>query len=318
MCFINKKRNIFIFSCSIHSIPTISVVKKDNKWYTADNRRLWVFRNLERLGKCNEIRVTEGYYIPSSKFTTYNGGESVVVRNGSPGGNWYRKPSVKKPPPSKPAIVIPPTPTKDDNKENIPAKPTAVNDTINKASRSPFRHLDWGALEIHDENKSMKSEINKADSVKVTEPVTSFWVAPRNTKPAETQPSGYISRLIPLPVDKSSSDERQEIPPSGYISRLIPLPVDKSPSDERQEIPVKQQEDYIMKEDSCHVEVDEDNNNIKNKNASFMFDAGSIEADPENCTNKIVKKISRKCIAAIVATVIIAAVVLIVIIVCSV
>jgi hypothetical protein len=54
---------------------------------------LWVFRNLERLGKCSEIYVTEGYHIPSLKFTTINGGVSVTVRNGSPGGKWYKKPA---------------------------------------------------------------------------------------------------------------------------------------------------------------------------------------------------------------------------------
>ena len=76
---------------SVYAIPTITVVKKGGKWFTADNRRLWVFRELERLGKCIFIPVNEGSYIPSSKFTTYNGGASVEVRR-SPGGNWHYRP----------------------------------------------------------------------------------------------------------------------------------------------------------------------------------------------------------------------------------
>ena len=67
----------------------------DGKWFTTDNRRLWVFRQLERLGKCSTIDVWEGYAIPTSKLTTYNGGSSVHVRRSS-GGVWYRKPDAQK------------------------------------------------------------------------------------------------------------------------------------------------------------------------------------------------------------------------------
>jgi hypothetical protein len=42
--------------CRISAIPTISVVWRNEKWVTADNRRLWVFRHLEKLGKCTTIR----------------------------------------------------------------------------------------------------------------------------------------------------------------------------------------------------------------------------------------------------------------------
>ncbi|XP_045204471.2 uncharacterized protein LOC123557206 [Mercenaria mercenaria] len=83
--------------CSVNDIPTITVVERDGKWTTADNRRLWVFRQLERLGKCEKIHVQKGYYIPSGKLTSFNGGESVSVR-GSPGGYWHLKPSVTKRP----------------------------------------------------------------------------------------------------------------------------------------------------------------------------------------------------------------------------
>ena len=77
---------------SVCDIPVIAVTQKDGKWFTGDNRRLWVFRHLERLGKCTFLTVYEGY-ISSDKFTTYNGGASVRVR-GYPGGRWYSKPDV--------------------------------------------------------------------------------------------------------------------------------------------------------------------------------------------------------------------------------
>ncbi|KAK3612470.1 hypothetical protein CHS0354_032086 [Potamilus streckersoni] len=74
--------------CRIEDIENISVVKKDGMWFTADNRRLWVFRNLERLGKCTKIPVYVTNYIPNHKFTTDNDGESVFVRR-NPGGRWH-------------------------------------------------------------------------------------------------------------------------------------------------------------------------------------------------------------------------------------
>ena len=83
------------FRCSVSNIPTISVVQKNGKWFTADNRRLWVFRQLERLGKCDKVFVQKGYHIPESKLTTENGGLTVQLR-GSPGGYWHRKASATK------------------------------------------------------------------------------------------------------------------------------------------------------------------------------------------------------------------------------
>ncbi|KAL4230012.1 hypothetical protein ACF0H5_010400 [Mactra antiquata] len=69
---------------SIHSIPTISVAKVGSKWYTTDNRRLWVFKTLEERGKCSYIDVKEIPSIPDDKMTTKNGGVSVKIR-----GNEY-------------------------------------------------------------------------------------------------------------------------------------------------------------------------------------------------------------------------------------
>ena len=75
--------------CNVNSIPTISVVKKYGKWYTSDNRRLWVFRKAEELGFLETIDVNETYYLNENKFTTENGGESIRVRGRTPGGSLW-------------------------------------------------------------------------------------------------------------------------------------------------------------------------------------------------------------------------------------
>ena len=77
---------------TVENIPRISVAKHKGKWFISDNKRLWVFRHLERLGKCKSIPVNETAYIPFKKFSTYNGGASVTVRR-NPGGHWHLKPS---------------------------------------------------------------------------------------------------------------------------------------------------------------------------------------------------------------------------------
>ncbi|KAH3896137.1 hypothetical protein DPMN_020310 [Dreissena polymorpha] len=63
----------------------------DGKWVTLDNRRLWVFKELERLGKCDRVYVEVGYSFPSAKLTARKSGVKIDVR-GSPGGTWYNKP----------------------------------------------------------------------------------------------------------------------------------------------------------------------------------------------------------------------------------
>ncbi|KAL4220205.1 Heat shock 70 kDa protein 12A [Mactra antiquata] len=80
--------------CRIDDIPRISVAKKNGKWVTADNRRLWVFKHLHRLGKCDQIYVNETSSIPWQKYTTENGGVSIPVRRNQPGGKWYLKSGV--------------------------------------------------------------------------------------------------------------------------------------------------------------------------------------------------------------------------------
>ena len=78
---------------NVTTIPRISVMYEAGKWFTGDNRRLWVFRQLERLGKCTTIPVYKTSYIPNNNFTTLNGGASVTVRR-NPGGVWYLRPSL--------------------------------------------------------------------------------------------------------------------------------------------------------------------------------------------------------------------------------
>ena len=66
------------------------MVEKNGKFYALDNRRLWVFRELERLGKCKKIPVhVVSDFGRGKKFTTRNGGTSVKVR-GDPGGRSYQ------------------------------------------------------------------------------------------------------------------------------------------------------------------------------------------------------------------------------------
>ncbi|KAH3896132.1 hypothetical protein DPMN_020305 [Dreissena polymorpha] len=75
---------------TIDDIPKIEVAKHEEKWVTSDNRRLWVFKHLERLGKCATVCVRIVSIVCPAKLTTKNGGESIEIR-GLPGGSWYLK-----------------------------------------------------------------------------------------------------------------------------------------------------------------------------------------------------------------------------------
>ena len=76
---------------TVSVIPPMGVTKKAGRWYSGDNRRLWIFREMEKLGKCTHIFV-KLTRVPPKKFTTLNRGESVRVR-GDPGGSWHLKTS---------------------------------------------------------------------------------------------------------------------------------------------------------------------------------------------------------------------------------
>ncbi|XP_069124889.1 uncharacterized protein [Argopecten irradians] len=69
--------------------------KKKTRWITADNRRLWIFRHLERLGRCNEVSYIKVGYIDEMKRSSENRGASVEIKHGArPGGYWHEAPDV--------------------------------------------------------------------------------------------------------------------------------------------------------------------------------------------------------------------------------
>lgn len=69
---------------SVRDLGLINVVKipGDNKLYSLDNRRLWLFHHLEGAGKCSKIPVKMCKYEPGHdhKFTSRNGGVSIRIR----------------------------------------------------------------------------------------------------------------------------------------------------------------------------------------------------------------------------------------------
>lgn len=82
--------DLLLRRCSVYDIPRINVIRRNEKYYTADNRRLWVFKKAEELGGCDRIPVyvSDEDYIPSIKWTTYNDGESLYVRGNPRGWHW--------------------------------------------------------------------------------------------------------------------------------------------------------------------------------------------------------------------------------------
>ncbi|XP_036369109.1 uncharacterized protein LOC118767871 [Octopus sinensis] len=66
-------------------IPVISVYLKDGKYYSTDNRRLYVFKELQSRSQPDlKIRVhVTSAALPPSKFTTLNDGQSIKVRGPS-------------------------------------------------------------------------------------------------------------------------------------------------------------------------------------------------------------------------------------------
>ncbi|XP_060065368.1 uncharacterized protein LOC132545695 [Ylistrum balloti] len=93
---------------NVTSLPTISLKKEEEetdgngadgekkvRWITADNRRLWIFRHLERLGRCKDVPFEEVTYISSMKLSSQNRGASVEIKDRElPGGFWYQAPDV--------------------------------------------------------------------------------------------------------------------------------------------------------------------------------------------------------------------------------
>lgn len=76
---------------TVNSIPRIGVFWQNGKWFTKDNRRLWVFRKAEELGIVDVITVDIVPKVEPIKFTTFNNGSSVRVRRNDPGGVAWRR-----------------------------------------------------------------------------------------------------------------------------------------------------------------------------------------------------------------------------------
>ena len=77
----------------ISDIPKISVLKRDTEWITINNRRLWIFRQMERLGKCTKIPVlaTDEITLPRD----CDAFKDASVRE-DPGGLCYQFPACQK------------------------------------------------------------------------------------------------------------------------------------------------------------------------------------------------------------------------------
>lgn len=74
----------------LHDIPKIIVKERNGNLFSADKRRLWVFKKLKELGNCETIAVKNGCINPT-KFNTNNLGTSVRIRgSGDPGGSVWK------------------------------------------------------------------------------------------------------------------------------------------------------------------------------------------------------------------------------------
>jgi len=73
---------------SISRLPTIEVKCIDGRYVSCDNRRLWILKQLERLGRVNEVNVKTTKWISGKKSYRTN---NVIIRGIGPGGNWAFK-----------------------------------------------------------------------------------------------------------------------------------------------------------------------------------------------------------------------------------
>ncbi|KAH3867153.1 uncharacterized protein LOC127867457 [Dreissena polymorpha] len=78
--FVELEDDIAAGRRTVQSIPPIEIARYKGKWYSLDNRRLRVFKKLERKGLLDEIRVKVVENIPEWKLTTTNKGTSVEIR----------------------------------------------------------------------------------------------------------------------------------------------------------------------------------------------------------------------------------------------
>ena len=73
---------------SISKLPTIEVKCIDGSYVSSDNRRLWILKQLERLGRVNEVSVKIARRICRRKSVRSS---NVKIRGIGSGGNWAFK-----------------------------------------------------------------------------------------------------------------------------------------------------------------------------------------------------------------------------------
>jgi hypothetical protein len=74
---------------SISKLPTIEVKCIDGSYVSSDNRRLWILKQLERLGRVNEVSVKIARWMSRRKSARTN---NVKIRGmHGPGGIWAFK-----------------------------------------------------------------------------------------------------------------------------------------------------------------------------------------------------------------------------------
>ena len=72
----------------ISRLPKIEVMCIDGSYVSCDNRRLWILKQLERLGRVNQVSVKTTRRMPKQKSARTN---NVKIRGMGPGGIWAFK-----------------------------------------------------------------------------------------------------------------------------------------------------------------------------------------------------------------------------------
>ncbi|XP_045213512.2 uncharacterized protein LOC123564200 [Mercenaria mercenaria] len=64
----------------ITEIPPISVAKENGVFFTRNNRRLWVYKQLAAMNRCSFIPCIRAHFVPKEQLTTEIGGHEIIVR----------------------------------------------------------------------------------------------------------------------------------------------------------------------------------------------------------------------------------------------
>lgn len=81
--------DIYFGRCFASAVSQIEVSSIEGQWVSADNRRLWVFKQLEKVGRVDFISVKVVKKLYQGKLTSENNGLDVEIRNGRPKGEVY-------------------------------------------------------------------------------------------------------------------------------------------------------------------------------------------------------------------------------------